>query len=62
MVYMGAPSDNAASATRTVTLTDDTSLSGTSGTVSSPGFYAPDAAPNASLYNVLEVRIVVWQM
>ena len=65
MVYMGSPSDNAASATRTVTLADDTGLSGpVAGTVSDPStsFYAPDAAPNASLYNVMEVRIVVWQM
>lgn len=63
MVYMGSPSDNAATATRTVTLTDDTELSGPAeGTVSSAEFYAPDAAPDAQLYNVLEVRIVVWQM
>jgi hypothetical protein len=65
MVYMGSPSDNAASASRTVTLTDDASLSGPAGeSVSSPSanFYAPDAAPNATLYNVMEVRIVVWQM
>jgi hypothetical protein len=63
MVYMGAPSDNAASASRTVALTDGTALTGPSdGTVSSANFYAPDAAPNASLYNVVEVRIVVWQM
>jgi hypothetical protein len=64
MVYMGAPSDNAASASRTVALTDDAPLSGPSdGTVSqSANFYAPDAAPNATLYNVMEVRIVVWQM
>ena len=62
MVYMGSPSDNAAAATRTVALADDTPLSGASGTVSSANFYAPDAAPNASFYNVMEVRIVVWQM
>jgi len=62
MVYMGSPSDNAATATRTVALADDTPLSGASGTVSSAEFYAPDAAPNASFYNVMEVRIVVWQM
>lgn len=62
MVYMGSPSDNAASASRTVALTDGTPLSGASGTVSSANFYAPDAAPNATLFNVMEVRIVVWQM
>jgi hypothetical protein len=62
MVYMGSPSDNAATATRTVTLADDTPLSGASGNVSSANFYAPDAAPDASLYNVMEVQIIVWQM
>lgn len=62
MVYMGSPSDNAASAARTITIYDHTPMSGTTGNVSSANFYAPDAAPNATLYNVMEVRIVVWQM
>ncbi|MFC7080627.1 DUF7288 family protein [Halorussus caseinilyticus] len=62
MVYMGSPSDNAATATRTVALYDDTSLSGAAGNVSAANFYAPDAARNSSLYNVVEVQIVVWQM
>ena len=63
MVYMGSPSDNAAAATRTVTIYDDTPLAGpTDENVTAARFYAPDAAQNATLYNVLEVRIVVWQM
>jgi hypothetical protein len=62
MVYMGSPSDNAASATRTVTLADDAPVANATGNVSSANFYAPDAAPNSGLYNVMEVRIVVWQM
>ncbi|NEU56723.1 hypothetical protein [Halorussus sp. MSC15.2] len=63
MVYMGSPSDNAATATRTVAVYDGSPLAGPGdGNVSSANFYAPDAAPNASLYNVMEVRIVVWQM
>ena len=62
MVYMGSPSDNAAAASRTVALYDDTPINGTATNVSVGRFYAPDAAPNATLYNVLEVRIVVWQM
>jgi len=63
MVYMGSPSDNAASASRTVALYDDTPLSGpVDGTVSTREFYAPDAAPNAALYTVVEVQIVVWQI
>ena len=64
MVYMGSPSDNAVAATRVVFLYDDTRLSapGSSANVSSASFYAPDAAPNGTLYNVVEVRIVTWQM
>lgn len=63
MVYMGSPSDNAASATRTVAVYDDTPVSGPAGeTAEEADLYAPDAAPDAALYNVMEVRIVVWQM
>jgi len=62
MVYMGSPTDNAASASRAVTLSDDTPAGGAGDNVSSTELYAPDAAPNATLYNVMEVRIVVWQM
>ena len=64
MVYMGSPSDNAVTASRSVFLYDDTPVSGpeATGTVSSTEFYAPDANPDGPLYNVLEVRIVTWQM
>lgn len=64
MVYMGAPSDNAVAASRAVFVYDDTPLTGpeASGNVSSAKFYAPDAVPGGPLYNVLEVRIVTWQM
>jgi len=68
MVYMGSPSDNAVATTRTVTLFDGDELTAPGATQSvavageTDDFYAPDAAPNATLYNVLEVRIVVWKM
>ncbi|GAA0198418.1 hypothetical protein ACFFQF_15165 [Haladaptatus pallidirubidus] len=62
MVYMGSPSDNAVVATRTVTLFDEDGLTSSGGGTVDGSFYAPDAAPNARLYNVLEVRIVVWKM
>lgn len=66
LVYMGNPSDNAVSATRTVTLTNDTRLHGDTGNVSAAAaageFYAPDAATGSELFNVMEVRIVVWRI
>lgn len=64
MVYMGAPSDNAVSATRTAFVFDDTPVSApsSSANVTSARYFAPDAAPNVSLFNVMEVRIVTWQM
>ena len=68
MIYMGSPSDNAVSATRTVTLYDDTQLSapGQAENVSAAAvdgdFYAPDLAPGRELFNLVEVRIVAWRM
>ena len=64
MVYMGSPSDNAVTASRSVFLYDDTPISGpeANGNVSGTDFYAPDAVPDGPLYNALEVRIVTWQM
>jgi hypothetical protein len=69
MVYRGEPSDNAASASRLVTLYDDDNLytSGdlignpTGPTVSASNFYAPDTA-SAGIYNVIEVEVIVWRM
>ncbi|MUW14306.1 hypothetical protein GJ633_06265 [Halorubrum sp. CBA1125] len=73
LVYMGTPSDNAVSATRTVPVADDTTLTapGHEGATlesvepSSPdddsGFYAPDVGSGAA-YNYLEVTVVVWRM
>lgn len=70
MVYMGSPSDNAVTASRTVTLYNDTELSAPDETsnvseawaANDPHFYAPDVAPGSELFNVVEVRIVAWRM
>ena len=68
LTYMGSPSDNAVTASRTVTLYDDTRLSapdqaGTVANASANGdFYAPDVAPDGELFNVVEVRIISWRM
>lgn len=66
MVYMGTPSNNAVVTTHVVHLFDDTRLTapGATRTVGAANatFYAPDIASNSSLYNVTEVRLVVWKM
>ena len=66
MVHMGSPSDNAVSATRSVVLYDDDPLADGSGNVSAAAdagrFYAPNADPDGPLFNVMEVRIVVWRI
>lgn len=67
LLYMGTPSDNAVVATRTVVLTDDDRLTGATDTRvivagTAGNYFVPDAAPGDPLYNVLEVRLVVWQM
>ena len=68
ITYMGAPSDNAVSASRTVTLYNDTRLTAPNenvnvSTASANGnFYADDAFPENELFQVVEVRIVTWRM
>jgi hypothetical protein len=72
MVYQGEPSNSAVVASYTITLYDDTTLRGPSGTSATLAemdtnatndedgyFYAPDAV-DGEVYNVVEVRIVVW--
>lgn len=76
VVYAGQPSDNAVSATRTVTLYDDDVLYDpdppggavpTANTLTevnaaaNDSFYAPDAHAGP-LYNVVVVEVVVWRM
>lgn len=71
MVFQGTPSNAAVSASHTLVLFDDdhlvnrtgpidTSLNDTKGAGGS--FYAPDAAPNSSVWNVVEVKLVVWRI
>jgi hypothetical protein len=66
MVYHGEPSDNAASASRTVTLYDDDWVRDENGDpdqqVSDVPFYTSDAHPDSLVYNVVRVEVVVWRM
>ena len=66
LVYMGEPSDNAVTATKTVAIYDDTEVYGSYDNVSAAAdadaFYAPDASPDSELFNVMEVEIVVWRI
>lgn len=72
LVESGTPSDDAVRVVETVTLYDDTRLvdeneSYRTVTVTdieanaTADFYAPDARPNSSLYNVIRVEVVLWQ-
>jgi len=65
MVYRGEPSDNAVSASVTLTLTDEDVLVDSDGDptgtpLASGNFYAPDAHSDG-IYNVLEVEVVAWR-
>ena len=67
LVYQGVPSEDAVVATHPVTLYDDDVLAGprtaneTLAAAHESGVYPiPDVAPNGSLYNTVEVRLVVW--
>ncbi|MFW5977909.1 MAG: DUF7288 family protein [Halohasta sp.] len=62
MVEMGQPSDNAVTASRTVTLYDNDRLTGENDCeLESCSFYAPDA-DSGLLYNRVEVRVTTWRM
>jgi hypothetical protein len=71
MLYRGRPSDNAISATRTVTLYDSDCLvdannetdttSCLSDSSVADDFYADDVS-STGLYNVVRVEVVVWRM
>jgi len=66
LVYQGVPSDNAVVATHTVPLYDDqvatgpNSLGETLEQLDAAGYPVPDAYPNSPLYNLVEIRVVVW--
>ena len=68
LVDLGTPSDNAAVVSRTVTLFDDDRLRDASGAPTgervgdTDDYFAPDVAPNSSMYNVLDVEVTVWRM
>lgn len=67
LVHVGTPSDNVAAVSRTVTLSDGDRLYNASGRptnttlAAAENFYAPDASPNSSVYNVLRVEVTVWR-
>jgi len=69
MVWMGEPSDNAVSATRTVGLYDGSQLSvddddPTLAEVEADpaaAFYVSDTDPDSQLYAVVEVEVIAWR-
>jgi hypothetical protein len=71
MIYRGRPSDNAVSASRTVTLYDSDCAVGSNNetdttrclddTATRDNFYASDISSNG-LYNVVRVEVVAWRM
>lgn len=65
LMFQGTPSDNAVSASQTVVLLDDTKLNDGSGrtlkTVEDD-YFIKDASPETNIYNIAEVRVVVWRM
>jgi len=65
LVSMGEPSNNAVSATEYVVLYDNESLTAPdeTRTVGNATSYAvPDAFPESPVYNVIQVRVSVWQI
>lgn len=68
LVYVGEPTDNAVRGQTTVVLYDDDRLVDASGSptgttlAESATFYAPDAAPDDRLYNVIEVEVILWRI
>jgi hypothetical protein len=68
MVYRGEPSDNAVSASRTVTIYDDDNLTAppsnqtTVAGASHFGKAVPEDSGGNSVYNVVRVEVTVWRM
>lgn len=72
LIYHGEPSDNAASASRTLTLYDDDRIRladrSRNRTLAEleddpdESFYATDAHDDSLVYNVVRVEVVVWRM
>lgn len=66
LIYRGEPSDNAVSATTTVTLFDDDVLydgnqTATNTTIDRSNFYIADSFDSTGVYAVVEVEVVVWR-
>ena len=68
MVYRGEPSENAVSASRTVTIYDDDNLAAPPNnqtTVADANSFAdvvPEDSGGTSVYNVVRVEVTVWRM
>lgn len=67
LVHLGSPSDHASTASRLVTLYDDDPMRAADGTpravtLGETSYFAPDVDPDGSLYNVIEVEVIVWRM
>lgn len=66
LVNLGEPSDHASTASRSLTLYDDDRVLAANGTeqgrLDNTSYFAPDAAPNSPVYNVIEMEVVVWRM
>ena len=66
LVYRGEPSDNAVSASRTVTIYDDDDLTAPNATKKAAGSSFDEAVPEDSggnsVYNVVRVEVTVWRM
>jgi len=73
IVYQGSPAEHAVVATYTITLFDDNTLTGpkatsrelhqydTNASDNDDGYYPiPNIAPGKPVYNIVEVRLVVW--
>lgn len=65
MVYRGEPSDNAVSATTTVTLYEGATRYAADGsrtaTITNDTFYAPNASAANGAYNTLRVEVIAWR-
>lgn len=64
-INQGKPSDNAVTATTSVILMDNQSLTapGTNQNIgNTTNYFIPDASPNTNVYNVVQVRLVVWRI
>jgi hypothetical protein len=62
MVYNGAPSDNAVSAGRSITLVNDDTVHDDTETITNSSFYANDVADETGFFNHVRVEVVVWRV